>query len=133
MGVPDKQNENDKNKLNIAPTLIRLYKTFTRTYIGYTYMPLAALSKTQSQKLEVIQNVCFCYARSAADSTYISNNELRSCFNISSVEQRILASADSWWRKSSKNNDDIMNFTYHHQAKTYVRTPLNIIEGNKFI
>ena len=96
-------------------------------------MPLAALNKTHSQKLEVIQNVCFCYARRAANSTYISNNERRSCFNISSVEQRILASAESWWRNSSKNNDDIMNFSYHHQAKTYVRTPLNIIEGNKFI
>ena len=88
--------------------------------------------KCQRQKLEVIQNRCLRYARRAVDSARISNNELRSRCNIVSVEQRILALADSWWKKASKSNDDIIKFTYHHQSDNKTKTPLNIIKGNKF-
>ena len=76
-------------------------------------MASTVLNKTQRLKLEVIQNGCLRCARRAVDSTCISNNELRSRCNIVSVEQRILALADSWWKKGSKNNDDIINFTHH--------------------
>ena len=58
--------------------------------------------------------------------------ELRSRFNIASVEQHILALADSWWKKGSKNNDDIINFTYHYQSDNTTKTPLNVIKGNRF-
>ena len=95
----------------IAALLIRLYKVFTRPYIDYACTSLNALNKTQRQKLEVIQNSCLRYARRAVDSTCISNNELRSRCNIVSVEQRILALADSWWKKASKEKSDIINFT----------------------
>ena len=89
--------------------------------------------KTQTQKLEVIQNCCLRYARRAVDSTSIYNNEFRSRGNIVSVEQRILAIADSWWKKASNNNDDIINFTYHHQPNNKTKAPLNIIKGKKFL
>ena len=54
--------------------------------MDYTCTTLTALNKTQRQKLEVIQNRCFHYARRAVDSTCISNNELRLRCNIVSVE-----------------------------------------------
>ena len=81
------------NSIN-ATLLIRLYKTFTRPYMDYACTALTVLNKTQRQKLEVIQNRCLRYARTAVDSTCISNNELRSRCNIVSVEQCILAVAD---------------------------------------
>ena len=118
------------NSIN-ATLLIRLYKIFTRPYMDYACTALTALNKTQT-KLEVIQNRSLCYTRTAVDSTCISNNELRSRCNIVSVKQRILALADIWWKKASKNNDDIINFTYHHQSDNKTKTPLNIIKGNKF-
>ena len=93
---------------------------------------LTVLNKTQRQKLEVIQNRCLRYSRKPVDSTCISNNKLRSRWNILSVEQRILALADSWLKKTSKNNNDIINFTYHHHTNINTKTPLNIIKGNKF-
>ena len=115
-----------------ATLLIRLYKLFTRPYMDYACTALTTLNKTQRHKPEVIQNRCLRYARRAVDSTNIPNNELRSRCSIVSVEQRILALADSWWKKASKNNDDIINFTYHHQTDSKTNTPLNIIKGNKF-
>ena len=67
----------------------------------------------------IIQNCCLQYARRAVDSTcIIFNNKLRSRYNIVSVEQHNLALADSWWKIASKNNDDIINFTYHHRSDT---------------
>ena len=45
------------NSIN-ATLLIRQYKIFTRPYMDYACTALTALSKTQSQKLEVIQNRC---------------------------------------------------------------------------
>ena len=62
----------------------------------------------------------------------ISNSELRPCCSTVSVEQRILALADSWWKKASKTNDDIINFIYHHQTDNKTKTPLNVIKGNRF-
>ena len=100
--------------------------------MDYACTPLTAPSKPQRQKLEVTQNRCFRYARRTVDSTYISNNELCSRCNIVSVEQRILPLANSWWKKASKNNDDIINFTYHHQTDNRTKTLLNIITGNRF-
>ena len=70
--------------------------------MDHVYTALTALIKTQRHKLEVIQNRCLRYARRAVDSTCISNNELHSHCNIVSVEHRILALADSWWKKVSK-------------------------------
>ena len=119
------------NSINVT-LLIRLYKIFTRPYMDYGCTALTALIKKQRQKLEVIQNRCLGYARRAVDSTCISNNELRSRCNIVSVEQRILTLADSWWKKASKDNNDIINFTYHHQSDNKTKTPLNIIKGNRF-
>ena len=116
-----------------ATLLIRLCKIFTRPYMDYACTALATLSKTQTHKLEVIQNRCLRYERRAVASTCISNNELRSHCNIVSVEHRILALADCWWKKSSKNNDNIINFTYHQQSDNRSKTPLNIIEGNRFL
>ena len=80
--------------------------------------------------LKGFQNHCLRYARRAVNSTCISNNELRSRCNIVSVGQRILALADILWKKASKNNDDIINFTYHHQSNSKTKMPLNIIKGN---
>ena len=94
-----------------ATLLIRLYEIFTRPYLDYACTALTALNKTQRQKLEVIQNCCFRYAKRAVDSTCISNSGLRSRCSIVSVEQRVLALAESWWKKVPQNNDDIMNFT----------------------
>ena len=101
------------NSVN-ATLLICLYKIFTRPYMDYACTAMTTLSKSQRHKIEVIQNRCLRYARTAVDSTCVSNSELRSRCHIVSVEQRILALADSWWKKASKNNDDIINFTYHH-------------------
>ena len=67
------------------------------------------------------------YERRAVDSTCISNNEPRPRCNTVSVKQCILALADSWWIKASKNNDYIINFTHHHQSNTNRKAPLNII------
>ena len=119
------------NSINAA-LLIRLYKIFTRPYMDYACTALSVLNKTQRQKLEVIQNCCLRYARRAVDSTCISDNELRSRCNIVSVEKRILALADNWWKKASKNNDDTVNFTYPHQLDNKTKTSLNITKGNKF-
>ena len=87
------------NSVN-AMLLIRLYKIFTRPYMDYACTALTQLNKLQRHKLEVIQNRCLRYARRTVDSTCISNSELRSRCNIVSVEQRILALADSWWKKA---------------------------------
>ena len=87
------------NSVN-AMLLIRLYKIFTRPYMDYACTALTQLNKLQRHKLEVIQNRCLRYARGSVDSTCISNSELRSRCNIVSVEQRILALADSWWKKA---------------------------------
>ena len=119
------------NSIN-ALLLIRLYKTFTRPYMGYACTALTVLNITQRQKLEVIKNRSLRYARRTVDSTCITNNVLRSYCNIVSVEQRILALANSWWSKASKNNDDIIKFTYHHQSNSNTKTPLNIIKRNRF-
>ena len=118
------------NSVN-ATLLIHLYKIFTRPYMDYACTALTQRSKLQRHKLEVIQNLCIRYARRTVDSTCISNSELRSR-NIVSVEQRILALADSWWKKASKNNGNIINFTYHHQTDYKMKTPLNVIKGNRF-
>ena len=99
------------NSVN-ATLLIRPWKIFSRPYMDYAYTALTAVNKTQRKKLEV--NRFLCYARRAVDSTCISSNELCSRCNIGSVEQRILALADSWWMKTSKNKDDIINFNYDH-------------------
>ena len=119
------------NSVN-ATLLIRLYKILTRPYMDYACTALTILNKSQRHKLEAIQNHCLHYARRAVDSTCISNNELRSRCNIVSVEQRILALADRWWKKASKTNNDTINFTYHHQSDSTSKMPLNIIKGNKF-
>ena len=119
------------NSIN-ATVLLHLHKIFTRLYMDYACTALTALNKIQRQKLEVIQNHCLWYARRAVDSTNISYNELHSRCNIVSVEQHILALADSWWKKASKNNDDITNFIYHHQTDNKTNTPLNVIKRNKF-
>ena len=119
------------NSVN-ATLLIRLHKIFTRPYMDYACTALTTLNKSQRQKLKVIQNRCLRYARRAVDSTCISNNELRLRCNMVSVVQRILALADRWWKKASKNNDDIITFTYHHQSDSMTKTPLNIIKGSKF-
>ena len=118
------------NSVN-ATLLIRLYKIFTRPYMDYACTALTQLSKLQRHKLEVIQNRCIRYARRTVDCTCISNSELRSR-NIVSMEQCILALADSWWKKASKNNGDIIDFIYHHQTSNKSKTPLNVIKGNKF-
>ena len=89
------------NSVNVT-LLIRLYKIFTRPYMDYACTALTALNKSWRHKLEVIQNHCLRYARRAVDSTCISNSELRSRCNIVSVEQRILALANRWWKKASK-------------------------------
>ena len=83
------------NSINAA-LLIRLYKTFRRPYMDYACTALTVLNQTQRQKLEVFQNRCLRYARRVFGSTCISNSELRSRCNIVSVEQCILAIADSW-------------------------------------
>ena len=119
------------NSVN-ATLSIGLYEIFTRPYMDYVCTAFTALSKSQRQKVEVIQNRCLHYTRRAVDSICISNNELCSCCNIVSVEQRILALADSWWGKASKNNDGIISFTYHHETNTNARIPLNIIKHNRF-
>ena len=119
------------NSIN-ASLLIRLYKTFTRPYLDYACTALTVINKTQRQKLEVIQNQSLCYPKRTINSTCIANNALRSYCNIVSVEQRILALANSWWSKASKNNDNFINFAYHHQSNSNTKTPLNIIKGNRF-
>ena len=101
--------------LIIATLLIRLYNVQT---LNYTCTALIALTKTPRKKLEVTRNHCLHYARRAVGPTCISNNELRSCCNIVNLEQCILAFGYSWWRKASKNNDYIINFTYHNQTNT---------------
>ena len=105
------------NSVNATILILQsLYKIFTKPHMDYACTPLTALSKSQRQKLEVTQNRCFHYARRAVDSTYISNNELCSRCNIVSVEQRILPLANTLWKKASKNNDDIINFTITKQT-----------------
>ena len=83
--------------------------------MDYACTALPALNKTQRQRLDVIQNRCLRYAKRVVDSTCISNSELRSYCNIVSVEQSILVLADNLW-KASKNNDDIINLTYHYRS-----------------
>ena len=48
------------------------------------------------------------------DSIGIFNDELCSCYNIINIEQRVLALANNWWKKTSDNNNGIRSFTYHH-------------------
>ena len=86
--------------------------------MDYACTALTTLSKTQRHKLEVTQNSSLRYARKAVDSTCISNNELRSHCNIASVEHRIFALTDNSWKKASKNNDDIINFSNHQNQTT---------------
>ena len=100
--------------------------------MDYACTALTTLSKTQRHKPEVIQNRCVRYVRRAVDSTCISNNELHSYCNIASVEHRIFALTDSWWKKASKNNDDIINFTYQ-QSGNRSKIPLNVVKGNRFL
>ena len=121
------------NSVN-ATLLIPLYKIFTRPYMDYTCTALTTFSKLQRHKLEVIQNRCLRYARRTVSSACISNSELRSRCNIVIVEQRILALADSLWKKASKSNDDIINLTYHGQSDNRTNTPLNVIKvtSNRF-
>ena len=90
--------------------------------MDYACTALIIFNKSQWHKLEVIQNRCLRYARRAVDSTFTANNELRSRCTIVSVEQRILALADRLWKKASKNNDDIINFTYHHESNSTTKT-----------
>ena len=113
----------------IAFLLLRLYKTFTRPYMGCACTALTILNKTPRQKLKAVQNWSLRYARRTVDSTCIINNALRSSCNIVSVEQRILVLAKSWWSEASKNNDDIIKSTYHHQSSNNTKTSLNIIKG----
>ena len=94
--------------------LIRLYKMYTRPYMDYACTAMTTLSKSQRHKLEVTQNCCLHYARTAIDSTCTSNSELWSHCNIISVEQRILALANSWWEKASKNKNA---FEYHQRKQ----------------
>ena len=101
--------------------------------MDYACTALTTLSKTQRHKSEVIQNRCLRYVRRAVDSTCISNNELRSHCNIASVGHRIFDLTDSWWKKASKNNDDIINFTYHQQSDNRSKIPLNVVKGNRFL
>ena len=115
-----------------ATLLIRLWKIFTRPYMDYACTALTALNKSQRHKVEVIQNRCRRYARRATDATCTSNSELSSRCNIVSVNQRILALENSWWKKASESNDDIINFTYHHQSDNRTQTPLYIIKYNRF-
>ena len=119
------------NSVNVT-LLIRLYKIFTRPCMDYSCAAMTALSKLQRHKLAVIQSHYLRYARATVDSTCISNSKLQSRFNIVSVEQRILALADTWWKKASKNNDDIIKFTYHHKPDNRTKTPLKVIKGNGF-
>ena len=119
------------NSVN-AMLLIRLYKIFTRPYMDYACTVLMQLNKLQSHKLEVIQNRSLHYARRTVDSTCITNSKLLSRCNIVSVEQCILALADSWWKNASKNNDNIISFTYYHHTENKTKMPLNIIKGSKF-
>ena len=91
-------------------------------------MALTVLNKTQRQKLEVIQNRYLQYARRAEYSNRISNKELRSRCNIVRVEQRLIALPGKWWKKACNKNDDIINFTYHHQPNSKTKAPLNIIK-----
>ena len=122
-------------KLNSTSStlLIGLYKIFIRPYImDYACTALTQLRKLERHKCEVIQNRCLRYARRTVDSTCISNSELRSGCNIVSVEQRILALTDSWWKKASKNNNDIINFNDRHQSDNKTKTPLIVIKGNRF-
>ena len=115
-----------------ATLLIRVCKIFTRPYMDYACTALTALNKSQRHKVQVIQNRCRCYARRAIDATCTSNSELSSRCNIVSVNQRILALANSWWKKASKSNDNIINFTYHHQSDNRTKTSFYIIKDNRF-
>ena len=115
-----------------ATLLIRLCKIFTRPYMDYACTALTALNKSQRHKVEVIQNRCRRYARRAIDATCTSNSELSSRCNIVSVNQCILALANSLWKKAAKSNDDIINFTYHHQSDNRTKAPLYIIKDNRF-
>ena len=112
--------------------LIRVYKIFVRSHMKYACTALITLNKSQSHRLEVIQNRCFRYARRTVDSTCICNDEVRSPCNIANVEQRILHVANNWWRKASNNNDDLVSFSNHHHAINATKTPLNVIKDNKF-
>ena len=78
-----------------ATLLLPLYKIFIRPYMDSACTVVNALNKSKRQRLEVIQNLCLHYARRTVDSTCISNNELLSGCNAVSVEQRILALANS--------------------------------------
>ena len=110
--------------------LIRLYKTFIRPYMEFVCTAFIALNKSQKHRLEVIQNRCLHYTTTAVDFTCISNKKLRSCCNLVSVEQRILALANNLWKKTSDNIHKIVNFAYHHQINTNTKAPLNITKSN---
>ena len=71
------------NSIN-ATLLIRLYKIFTRPYMDYAGKALTAPNQSHRFRLEVIQNRCLYYVRTAVDSACISNNELRfRCYFVS--------------------------------------------------
>ena len=100
-------NECYKNKFNQCYPINPSIKNWLGPYMVYACTALIALNKTQRYRLELIQNYCLRYARKAADSTCISNDEICSRCNILSVEQRVLALANNWWQKASGNKDGI--------------------------
>ena len=110
--------------------LIRLYKTFIRPCMDFVCTGFIALNKSQKHRLEVVQNRCLHYTTTAVASTCISNKKRRSCCNLVSVEQRILALANNLWKKTSGNIHKIVNFAYHHQINTNTKAPLNITKSN---
>ena len=110
--------------------LIRLYKTFIRPCMDFVCTCFIALNKSQKHRLEVVQNRCLHYTTTAVASTCISNKKRRSCCNLVSVEQRILALANNLWKKTSGNIHKIVNFAYHHQINTNTKAPLNITKSN---
>ena len=62
----------------------------------YAWAALTALNKSQRRRPEIIQNHCLCNARKRVNFTCISDDELRSRFNIANIKQRILALERNW-------------------------------------
>ena len=77
-------------KLN-ATQLICFLQNLCETLHGLCFTTLTALNNFQKHKLEVMENLCLCYVNGTVDSRCNSINKLRSCCNILSVEQCILA------------------------------------------
>ena len=83
----------------IATLSTRLYNIFTRYCMDYACTALNTHNKTETKTRSNSKPLPSLCKKRAVDSTCISNSELRSCCNIVSVEQRIFALAESWWRK----------------------------------